>query len=103
LQGEEGIANLSLAFQLAGAKTVMSTLWSIDDTTALDLMERFYAHLAEGNTIAHALTAAKRDMLRTYGAKAVPYYWAGFKLEGAGDDPLPVNLRKLNTTNDDGR
>src|SRR5207245_11758286 len=31
LQGEEGIANLSLAFQLAGAKTVVSTFWSIDD------------------------------------------------------------------------
>jgi CHAT domain-containing protein len=90
LQGEEGIANLSLAFQLAGAKTVVSTLWSIEDTTALYLMKRFYAHLAEKDTVAHALTAAKRDMLKTYGALAVPYYWASFKLEGAGDQPVSI-------------
>jgi CHAT domain-containing protein len=90
LQGEEGIANLSLAFQLAGAKTVVSTLWSIEDTTALYLMKRFYAHLAEKDTVAHALTAAKRDMLKAYGTQAVPYYWASFKVEGAGDQPVSI-------------
>ncbi|HKV23167.1 MAG TPA: CHAT domain-containing protein [Candidatus Acidoferrum sp.] len=90
LQGEEGIANLSLAFQLAGAKTVVSTLWTIEDTTALYLMKRFYAHLAEKDTVAHALTAAKRDMLKTYGTQAVPYYWASFKVEGAGDQPVSI-------------
>jgi CHAT domain-containing protein len=90
LQGEEGIANLSLAFQLAGAKTVVSTLWSIEDTTALYLMKRFYVHLAASNTVASALTAAKKDMLKTYGTQAVPYYWASFKLEGAGDQPVTI-------------
>jgi CHAT domain-containing protein len=94
LQGEEGIANLSLAFQLAGAKAVVSTLWSIDDTTVLDLMKRFYAHLAEKDTVARALTAAKKDFLRTYGTQAIPYYWASFRLEGSGDHAisLPPNL-----------
>jgi CHAT domain-containing protein len=99
LQGEEGIANLSLAFQLAGAKAVVSTLWSIDDTTAVYLMKRFYAHLAEKNTVASALTAAKRDMLKTYGAQAVPYYWASFKLEGAGNQSVSINSKKSTTTN----
>ena len=99
LQGEEGIANLSLAFQLAGAKTVISTLWTIEDTTALYLMKRFYTHLAEKNTVAHALTAAKRDMLKTYGAQAVPYYWASFKLEGPGDQPISLNSKKLRAKN----
>jgi CHAT domain-containing protein len=99
LQGEEGIANLSLAFQLAGAKTVVSTLWSIEDTTALYLMKRFYAHLAEKETVAHALTAAKRDMLKTYGAQAVPYYWASFKLEGPGDHAISLNSKKLSALN----
>ncbi len=99
LQGEEGIANLSLAFQLAGSKTVVSTLWSIDDTTALYLMKHFYTHLAEKNTVAHALTAAKRDMLRAYGTQAVPYYWASFKLEGSGDHPISLNSKKFSATN----
>jgi CHAT domain-containing protein len=99
LQGEEGIANLSLAFQLAGARNVVSTLWSIEDTTALYLMKRFYAHLAEKDTVARALTAAKRDMLKTYGTQAVPYYWASFKLEGPGDHSISLNSNKLSATN----
>ena len=99
LQGEEGIANLSLAFQLAGAKTVVSTLWRVEDTTALYLMKRVYAHLAEKDTVAHALTAAKRDMLKTYGAQAIPYYWASFRLEGAGDHAITIDSKKLTTTN----
>ena len=99
LQGEEGIANLSLAFQLAGAKTVISTLWTIEDTTALYLMKRFYAHLAEKNTVAHALTAAKRDMLKTYGTQAVPYYWASFKLEGSGDHAISLTSKKFSAMN----
>ncbi len=88
LQGQEGIANLSLAFRLAGARAVLSTLWSIDDISTLFVMKRFYAHLADGKTPARALTTAKRDMLKVYGARALPYFWAGFKLEGAGDYPV---------------
>jgi CHAT domain-containing protein len=88
IEGEEGIAALSSAFLLAGARSVVSTLWSIDDTFSLFLMKQFYKHLAAGETVAVALTAAKRDMLRTYGSAAVPYYWAGFTLEGAANLPL---------------
>lgn len=94
LQGQEGIANLSLAFRLAGARAVLSTLWNIDDISALYVMKRFYAHLADGKTPAHALTAAKRDMLKVYGARALPYFWAGFKLEGAGDYPVGVSKKR---------
>ena len=67
LQGQEGIANLSRAFLLAGARTVVSTLWQIDDSSSLFLMKRFYAHLSANRSAASALTAAKRDMLRTFG------------------------------------
>jgi len=83
LEGEEGIAALSGAFLLAGARSVVSTLWSIDDTFSLFLMKQFYKHLAAHEPAAEALTEAKRDMLRRYGAAAVPYYWAGFTFEGA--------------------
>ena len=50
LEGEEGIAALSRAFLLAGARSVVSTLWSIDDTFSLFLMKQFYKHLAAHET-----------------------------------------------------
>jgi CHAT domain-containing protein len=85
VHGEEGIATLSRAFLLAGSRAVVSTLWSIDDTFSLYLMKQFYKHLAGNQPPAHALAAAKRDMLRKFGRAAVPYYWAGFTFEGALD------------------
>ena len=63
----------------------MSTLWEIDDSSSLFLMKRFYAHLAAKRPAASALTAAKRDMLRTFGRKTLPYQWAGFIIEGAAE------------------
>lgn len=83
IEGEEGIAALSRAFLLAGARSVVSTLWSVDDTFSLFLMKQFYKHLAAHEPPSVALTSAKRDMLRKFGATAVPYYWAGYTLEGA--------------------
>lgn len=88
LEGEEGIATLSRAFLLAGARTVISTLWSVDDSFSLFLMKQFYKHLAIGESPADALAAAKRDMLQKYGESAVPYYWAGYTLEGAADETM---------------
>jgi len=85
VEGEEGIATLSRAFRLAGAKAVVSTLWAIDDAFSLFLMKQFYRHLAAHEPAAYALAAAKRDMLRQFGHEALPYYWAGFTFEGAAD------------------
>jgi CHAT domain-containing protein len=83
VEGEEGISALSRAFLLAGARTVVSTLWSIDDTFSLFLMKQFYKHIAAHEPPSIALAAAKRDMLHKYGAAAVPYYWAAYTVEGA--------------------
>ena len=66
----------------------MSTLWQIDDSASLYLMKRFYAHLLEKQSPAAALTAAKRDALKTFGRKTLPYQWAGFTMEGSGGRPL---------------
>lgn len=82
LHGQEGVANLSRAFLLAGAQSVVSTLWSLDDRLSLFLMKRFYEHLSKSRSAAYSLGQAQRDLLHTFGAKAVPYYWAGFIIEG---------------------
>jgi len=88
LEGQEGISTLSRAFLLAGARTVVSTLWSVEDETTLYLMKTFYGKLNRKNLVPDALAAAKRKMLKTFGAKAVPYYWAGFTVEGVAEPPI---------------
>jgi CHAT domain-containing protein len=80
LEGQEGVSTISQAFLLAGARTVVSTLWSVEDETTLYLMKAFYGELNHKKRVPDALAAAKRTMLKTYGAKAVPYYWAGLQL-----------------------
>src|SRR6266404_3250111 len=73
VEGEEGISTLARAFLLAGTRTVISTLWTIDDDSTLYLMKVFYAELAR----------------KKFGPrKAVPYYWAGLTLEGLAPPPI---------------
>jgi len=88
LEGQEGISTLSQAFLLAGARTVVSTLWSVEDETTLYLMKAFYGELNHKKPVPDALAGAKRTMLKTYGAKAIPYYWAGFTVEGVAEPPI---------------
>ena len=88
LEGQEGVSTLSQAFLLAGSRTVVSTLWSVEDETTLYLMKAFYSELNRKKRVPDALAAAKRTMLKTYGAKAVPYYWAGFTVEGVAEPPI---------------
>jgi len=89
VEGEEGISTLARAFLLAGARTVVSTLWTIDDDSTLYLMKVFYAELARKKSTPEALRVAKKSMLKKFGPrKAVPYYWAGFTVEGLAPPPI---------------
>src|SRR5229473_659289 len=89
IEGEEGISTLARAFLLAGARTVVSTLWTIDDDSTLYLMKVFYAELARQKSAPEALRVAKKSMLKAFGPrKAVPYFWAGFTLEGVAPPPI---------------
>ncbi len=90
LQGEEGVTNLVEAFLVSGAKAVVASLWSADDTYTLALMERFYTHLEEGQDKAAALRQAKLDLLAKYGRQVSPYYWGAFVLVGDGGSPIPL-------------
>jgi CHAT domain-containing protein len=89
LQGQVGVANLARAFLQAGANSVISTLWPVDDMDSLLLMQAFYRHLVNGEDVASALTLAKRDMLtKLGGGDASPSSWAGFVLLGNGSSSL---------------
>ena len=71
----------------------MASLWSADDTYTLDLMERFYTHIAEGQDKAAALRQAKLDLLAKFGKQVPPYYWGAFVLVGDGGSPIPLRIQ----------
>ena len=77
--GEEGVANIVNAFIEAGAQSVVSTFWEVEDRATAQLMIDFYQHLGRNEGKAEALRQAQLDMLHS---GAPPYYWAGFELVG---------------------
>ena len=83
-----GLTGLVAAFQQAGARSVLATLWSIDEVSA-DMMETFYGAMTKGQSTSAALRDAKLDLLQRrvrMGAREVslahPFFWAPFKLVG---------------------
>ncbi len=84
LQNGEGIISLARAFAYAGAKSIVTSLWSVSDAKTKDLMVDFYKNLRRGGLKDEALRQAKLDYLkRNKGQAAHPFFWAGFI--GIGD------------------
>jgi CHAT domain-containing protein len=79
--GGEGLLGLTRAFQYAGARSVLASLWSVGDESTARLMERFYRYLGSGETKDRALRAAQLDLIRSADASA-PFHWAAFQLVG---------------------
>ena len=74
----EGVIGLSRSFLSAGARRVVSTLWSVDDETSRELMTTFYrGMLRDGLDPSEALRRSQAKMMRNP-RTAAPYYWAGF-------------------------
>jgi CHAT domain-containing protein len=70
------IYGLQRAFKIAGAKSVIYTLWKIPDGPSKDFMIYFYKMLTEGNTIKQSFFQTKLHMKKTHPV----YHWAGFQL-----------------------
>ncbi|MFH1313985.1 MAG: CHAT domain-containing tetratricopeptide repeat protein [Candidatus Eisenbacteria bacterium] len=79
----EGVYGLRRAFELAGARTVVSSLWPVPDAAAADMMSAMYAVSEE--SIVDRLRRAQLDQisrLRREGRNAHPYVWAAFIATG---------------------
>ena len=105
LSAGDGVLGLQRAFHIAGAKTVVASLWQVDDLSTRELMTEFYhnlwtQHSDKPVSKLHALTDAQRTLLRHYDPKSqtvrrrakvadsptdtrvAPYHWAAFILSG---------------------
>lgn len=73
----EGVYGLRRAFILAGAQTVVTSLWSVSDYATRELMRDYYTGMKHGGGRGEALRQAKLAMLKRKGRQH-PFYWASF-------------------------
>ncbi len=87
----EGLMSLARAFTYAGAKSLMSSLWSIDDRQTSVLLTEFYQNVRHRYQFKdEALRQAKLNYINQVAPpQAHPYYWAAISLVGNTD---PIQL-----------
>ena len=78
----EGIIGLPHAFLAAGARSVMVSLWKVEDRATAQYMADFYAKLHAGYLPEDAMLAVRRDRIKTTGPGSHPSSWAPFILVG---------------------
>jgi hypothetical protein len=81
----EGMLSLDRAFAMAGARAVVSSLWSVDDEATRQLMPAYYQALAEGHpkdVALHRAILAYREIGHSH-----PAFWMAFRIHG---DVSPV-------------
>jgi CHAT domain-containing protein len=75
------LTTLAHTFTVAGATTVLASLWSVEDDSTKEFMVEFYRQLATGQSKAAAVQSAQIKMLKNP-KFARPLYWAPFVLMG---------------------
>ena len=86
----EGVVGMARAFLFAGARSVLSTLWAIDDEATMMFMKSFYQQLGNGESASVALQKAMK-CLRDSRDYSAPKYWAPFVLIG---DDVRIEFKK---------
>jgi len=86
VQSREGVFGLRRAFQMAGVRTLLISLWAVDDELSLRWMNALYSARFERRMgTAEAVRRANLETLgeqRAGGHSGHPYYWAGFVAAG---------------------
>jgi CHAT domain-containing protein len=79
----EGVMSMGRAFQYAGAKSVLMSLWSVAEASTVRLVEAFFTHVKDGRDRREALALARREIRA--GGYDHPFFWAAFILVGEAE------------------
>lgn len=90
----EGVIGMQKSFFEAGAKSIIVSLWDVNDKYTSLFMQSFYKYLSEGFDKSQSLRKAKLFFKQNYSAN--PYYWSAFVLSG---DISKINTIKAASTN----
>lgn len=74
----DDVVGLTRGFLYAGSRSIVASLWKVDDAATAYLMTKFYVTLKQADT-REALRAAQLATRKKYDH---PYYWAAFQLTG---------------------
>lgn len=78
----EGLIGLTRGFMYAGASSVVSSLWRVDDEATAELMKQFYTNLLQKAMPPDVALRAAQETIRQRPEWRAPYYWAAFTLQG---------------------
>ena len=75
IYGGEEILGLARGFLTAGVRSLLLSLWTVNDTATAKLMSEFYANLQRGHGPSASLRIAQRDFISR---GEHPYFWSPF-------------------------
>lgn len=96
LYAGEGVLSLARGFIFSGARSVVMSLWEVDDKSGTEIIEQFYKNLKAGYSKSEALRKARikyladADMLRSH-----PYFWSTLIIYG---DDSRIYISRLTKT-----
>jgi CHAT domain-containing protein len=98
----EGILSLARGFLYSGCKSVVMSMWAIDDKSGTDIVNMFYDNLLKGESKGKALKTARRSYLKTASQlRSHPYYWSSLVIYGENENlfrnykPLIISVTTL--------
>jgi CHAT domain-containing protein len=91
LYSGEGVLSLARGFIFSGSRSVMMSLWEVDDRSGMEIIKSYYRKLKKGIGKSRALKEARMEYLNNADmAAAHPYYWSTLVIYG-DDSPLYIS------------